>query len=62
MIEQKIPVDPADVMELYGVNNSNIQFLGHLFPHLRLIARGTDLRVIGEEEQLEQFAGFFARL
>ena len=62
MIEKKIPVDPVDVMELYGVNNDNINFLGQLFPQLKLIARGTDLRVIGEEDQIGQFADFFDQM
>ena len=62
MIEQKIPVDPTELVEMYGVNNDNIHFLGQLFPQLKLIARGTDLRVIGDEEQITQFTAFFARL
>ena len=62
MTEQRIAVDPADVMELYGVNNDNIHFLGQLFPQLKLIARGTDLRVIGEEDQLTRFVEYFGRL
>lgn len=62
MIEKKIVIDPADIVELYGVNNDNIQFLGQLFPQLKLIARGTDFRVIGEEEQIERFDSFFARM
>ena len=62
MIEQKIPVDPTELVEMYGVNNDNIHFLGQLFPQLKLIARGTDLRVIGDEEQITPFTAFFARL
>ena len=56
MTDRKISIDPSDVMELYGVNNDNVQFLAQLFPQLKLIARGTELRVMGEEEQTEGFS------
>lgn len=62
MTDRKISIDPSDVMELYGVNNDNVQFLAQLFPQLKLIARGTELRVMGEEEQTEGFSVFFMRL
>ncbi len=62
MIEKRITVDSADVMELYGVNNDNVIFLGQLFPQLRLVARGTDLRVIGDEEQIRLFSDYFERM
>ena len=62
MTDRKIGIEPSEVMELYGVNNDNVQFLAQLFPQLKLVARGTELRVMGEEEQIEGFSAFFTRL
>lgn len=62
MRDRKISIEASDVMELYGVNNDNVQFLAQLFPQLKLIARGSELRVMGDEEQLDTFCAFFERL
>ncbi|MBO4281939.1 MAG: PhoH family protein [Bacteroidales bacterium] len=62
MTDRKISIAVADAMELYGVNNSNVVFLSQLFPSLKLIARGTELRVMGDEEQTDAFAVFFERM
>ena len=62
MMEKRISIEAPEVMELYGVNNDNVQFLSQLFPQLKLVARGTELRVMGDEEQLEAFSAFFERM
>lgn len=62
MTDRKINIAVADVMELCGVNNSNVAFLSQLFPSLKLIARGTELRVMGEDEQTDAFVAFFGRM
>ena len=60
MMEKRISIEAPEVMELYGVNNDNVQFLSQLFPQLKLVARGTELRVMGDEEQLEAFSAFLS--
>ena len=62
MTDMKINIEALEVMELYGVNNDNVLFLNQLFPQLKLIARGTELRAMGDDEQLEQFSVYFERM
>ena len=62
MTDMKINIEASEVMELYGVNNDNVLFLNQLFPQLKLIARGTELRAMGDDEQLEQFSVYFERM
>ena len=42
-------------MAFYGVNNCNMHLLRNLFPKLRIMARGSVIKVIGESEETEQF-------
>ena len=62
MTDMKINIEASEVMELYGVNNDNVLFLNQLFPQLKLIARGTELRAMGDAEQLEQFSVYIERM
>lgn len=40
----------------YGVNNANINIIKHRFPKLHFVARGDEVKVLGEEAELENFA------
>ncbi|MDP4271933.1 MAG: PhoH family protein [Bacteroidota bacterium] len=55
MIEKVIILDSVDLVVFYGVNNSNLQLLKSLFPKIRLAARGSVIRVIGDEEDTNAF-------
>ncbi len=49
MIERIIIIDRADPQSFYGVNNANMQLIKNLHPKLRIAARGSVMKVIGEE-------------
>ena len=55
MIERIIIIDQADPVNFYGVNNSNMQLIRNLFPKLRIAARGSVIKVIGEESETAEF-------
>ncbi len=55
MIERLIILENVDPVVFFGVNNSNIQLLKTLYPKLRIVARGNEIKVIGEEEELAAF-------
>jgi len=55
MIERIIIIDNADPVNFYGVNNSNMQLIRNLFPKLRIAARGSVIKVIGEESETAEF-------
>jgi phosphate starvation-inducible PhoH-like protein len=40
----------------YGVNNTNLSLIKSKFPKLQFIARGDEIKVLGEESELESFA------
>jgi len=45
-------INPND---LFGTHNSNIEILRKFYPKLKIVARGTSLKVYGEEEILNEF-------
>ncbi|MCH4155278.1 MAG: PhoH family protein [Muribaculaceae bacterium] len=55
MIERIILIDSVDPVVFYGVNNSNIQLIRNLFPKLRLAARGSVIKVIGDDAETSEF-------
>ncbi|MDE5685062.1 MAG: PhoH family protein [Paramuribaculum sp.] len=55
MIERIILIDKADPQSFYGVNNSNMQLIRNLFPKLRMAARGSVIKVIGDESETAIF-------
>ena len=48
-------VDNVDPVVFYGVNNSNMHLIRNLFPKLRITARGSVIKVIGEESETAEF-------
>lgn len=55
MIERLVIIDSVDPVSFYGVNNSNFQLIRNLFPKLRMAARGSIIKVIGENEETALF-------
>ncbi len=55
MIERIIIIDKVDPITFYGVNNSNMHLIRNLFPKLRIAARGSVIKVIGEEGETADF-------
>lgn len=55
MIERIVIIDNADPVSFYGVNNSNMQLIRNLFPKLRVAARGSVIKVIGDDHETADF-------
>ena len=55
MIERIVSIDIVDTLCFYGVNNANMQLIKNLYPKLRISARGSVIRVIGEETETADF-------
>ena len=55
MNERIVIIDKVDPQTFYGVNNNNINLIRNLFPKLRMAARGTVVKVIGEESETAAF-------
>ena len=55
MIERIVIVDSVDPICFYGVNNANMQLIKNLYPKLRISARGSVIRVVGEDSETRDF-------
>lgn len=55
MIERIVIIDKVDPVTFYGVNNTNMHLVKNLFPKLRIAARGSVIKVIGEDAETEAF-------
>ncbi|NND88410.1 MAG: PhoH family protein [Flavobacteriaceae bacterium] len=52
LIIELTEISPRD---FFGLQNSNIDTLKKYFPKLKIVARGSKIKVYGEEEELEEF-------
>lgn len=55
MIERIVIIDNVDPVSFYGVNNSNMHLIRNLFPKLRMAARGSVIKVIGDDAETAEF-------
>ena len=57
MPEKIITLEGVDQLSFYGAANANLKKMCELFPKLKIVARGSTLKAIGEEAELERFEG-----
>lgn len=62
MLEKLIAIENVNPQFLFGINNRNISYIKSRFPKLKIIARGNELKIIGDEEELVSFSDKFDRL
>jgi phosphate starvation-inducible PhoH-like protein len=62
MTEEIIYINSSDLVNIYGINNENIEILKHSFPQLRITARGDQVHVMGQEDKMEEFLDVFSIL
>lgn len=55
MVERLVIIDNVDPVIFYGVNNTNMQLIRNLFPKLRIVARGTLIKALGDEDETSDF-------
>ena len=55
MIEKTVYLEGIDPLDLYGVNNSMYEKIRSFFPKLKLVARGDEIKVMGELSEIERF-------
>jgi len=48
-----IPIELANAVDFYGINDSNLELIRNRFPGLKIIPRGNELKIIGDEIQIE---------
>lgn len=55
MIEKVIYLEGIEPVNIYGVKNKKLEILKNFYPKLKIIARGDELKVIGEESLINEF-------
>lgn len=55
MIEKLIYLEGIDPLALYGVNNSRYERIRNAFPKLKLVARGNEIKAMGDREEVSIF-------
>ena len=55
MIEKTLLIEDADPQAVYGTNNRFVQLLKNHFPKIKITARGHELKVNGDEGEIEKF-------
>lgn len=62
MSEVIIPIDTFNPVEFFGINDSNLEVIRKNFPELKLVARGSEIKVIGDEKSIHLFSEKINRL
>ncbi len=52
MIEKKIYLEGVDPVKLFGINNSRFDRIKQIFPKLKIVARGNELIIKGENKEI----------
>lgn len=55
MKEIIIPVELSDSVSFFGANDANLQLIRDKFPHLKIISRGNEIKVLGDDSSVEYF-------
>ena len=55
MIEKVVYLEGIDPLDLYGVNNVLYEKIRSFFPKLKLVARGDEIKVMGESFEIQRF-------
>lgn len=55
MSEHLFELELIDHLDFFGVNDCNLLLLKKMFPKLKLIARGEQLKVLGDDSEIEAF-------
>jgi phosphate starvation-inducible PhoH-like protein len=62
LIEKTISLAEIEPAALFGANNINMRHLQNKFPKLKIVARGHELKVMGEENEIELLDDKIAQL
>ena len=52
MREEIISTEGINSVDIYGVNDRNLEKFRHFFPEVRILARGSEIRLEGEDQQV----------
>lgn len=60
MTEKNISLESVNPLEIFGVNDANLTILKEHFPKLSVVARGSEIKIIGSEDEIVDFERKFS--
>ena len=54
-MESRIDLESLDPVDFYGVNEQRLEHIRTMFPKIKLVARGNQIKVLGEAAEVERF-------
>jgi phosphate starvation-inducible PhoH-like protein len=62
MNERTLSISSFNPLDIYGVNDKNLELIKFYFPKIKIIARGDVIKIIGKEEELDELEEKFNML
>ena len=62
MNELKLTLESVDPVQFWGANNEHYELVKNAFPKLKIVARGNDVKVLGDEQELKIFEKKYRQL
>ncbi|MEE1944438.1 PhoH family protein [Pedobacter sp. KR3-3] len=62
MNELKLTLETTDQVQFWGANNEHYELMKAAFPKLKIVARGNDVKALGDEAELKAFEQKFEQL
>lgn len=62
MNEFNITLEGVNPAVLWGAQNEHFEILKQHFPKLRIVARGDEVKVLGDEKEVNDFKGYFGQI
>jgi phosphate starvation-inducible PhoH-like protein len=53
--ELKLTLESVDPVQFWGANNEHYEIIKNAFPKLKVVARGNEVKVLGDEKELQVF-------
>ena len=61
-MESRIDLESLDPVDFYGVNEQRLEHVRTMFPKIKLVARGNQIKVLGEAAEVERFTVFLDKI
>ena len=55
MSERKIEIEGTNPVEIFGINNAKLKHIKSFFPKLKIVARGNEITLFGDDEVMDEF-------
>jgi phosphate starvation-inducible PhoH-like protein len=58
-MEKEITLKGFDLLDIFGINNTNLQLIKSFFPKLKIVVRGDMIKLFGDKNEISRFENKF---